>query len=185
MDAFENNIVLLIVIFIMLLGAFMIGYFFGNYRSLVAKQTIQEPIQIPNPDIKTKTLNNNLENKEEVRLEISDITEPGKVRAMKTRERAGVMSDEVKSEVANRIIDFSRIGKGDDQKIDDFQKIVGIGKSIEQKLYAIGIYNYSQLAKMTDEDMRTISKVIDFFPGRIQRDDWKGQANTLMKERKE
>ena len=115
------------------------------------------------------------------RIEIDDISEPGKIRAMKTRERAGRLSDEVKTVMASKIIDFSNIGTGDKAQSDDFQKIVGIGSFVEEKLNTIGIYNYSQLAQMTDADINAITKVIEFFPGRIHRDDWKGQAKDLMR----
>lgn len=182
MSAFENNLILLTVIFIMLLGAFILGYFFGNYQP----QQTQEPLiqtipasQTSNKDNKTPI--NKVDEIKEGKLEIADIIEAGKVRAMKTRERAGVMSSDITSEVSSKNLDLIHLGKGNDQQPDDLKKIVGIGQSIEESLNGIGIYNYSQLAKMTDQDMRMISKVIDFFPGRIQRDDWKGQANKLMK----
>mgnify|MGYP003748200067 FL=1 len=43
----------------------------------------------------------------------------------------------------------------------------------------IGIYNYEQLSKLNTEDIQKITELIDFFPGRIERDNWVSQAQLL------
>ena len=61
------------------------------------------------------------------------------------------------------------------------KRIKGVGPYIEQKLNTIGIYTFDQISKFTAEDMQTVTELISFFPGRIERDDWKGQAAILKK----
>ncbi|PPK95764.1 hypothetical protein LY01_01357 [Nonlabens xylanidelens] len=184
MEFIENNSSLLLVIFLMMLGAFIIGFLSGKSgidttAAVVNKEYTQEKT-ITSTITTAKNTITNPDDTDLHRVEIADISEPGKIRAMKTRERAGRLSQEVKTEMANKTIDFSNIGIGDKSQADDFKKIVGIGSFVEEKLNTIGIYNYSQLAQMTDADINAITKVIEFFPGRIHRDDWKGQARDLM-----
>ena len=62
---------------------------------------------------------------------------------------------------------------------DDLKQISGVGPFIEQKLNNLGIFTFEQIASMTDEQAEQINHAIEFFPGRIQRDDWVGQARTL------
>ena len=63
---------------------------------------------------------------------------------------------------------------------DDLKKISGVGPFIENKLNHIGIYTFEQIASMTNEQAEKINEAIEFFPGRIQRDDWVGQAERLL-----
>jgi len=74
-------------------------------------------------------------------------------------------------------LNFENFGTADSNNKDNLTKIEGIGPYIEEKLNEIGIYNYDQISKFTFEDIRILTELIDFFPGRIERDDWVGQAN--------
>lgn len=65
---------------------------------------------------------------------------------------------------------------------DDLSKIEGIGPFIENKLNKIGIYTYDDIAGMDSERIEEVTQEIGFFPGRIERDDWVGQAQSLMDE---
>lgn len=62
---------------------------------------------------------------------------------------------------------------------DDLKKISGVGPFIEEKLHRLGIYTFEQIASITHEQAEKINEAIEFFPGRIQRDDWVGQARML------
>jgi predicted flap endonuclease-1-like 5' DNA nuclease len=62
---------------------------------------------------------------------------------------------------------------------DDLKQISGVGPFIEEKLNRLGIYTFEQIASMTHEQAEKINDAIEFFPGRIQRDDWVGQARRL------
>ncbi|MFD2570342.1 hypothetical protein ACFSUS_06830 [Spirosoma soli] len=90
--------------------------------------------------------------------------------------------------VLNRIrsrakeIDFSRIGYASATEADDLKVIVGIGPFLEKKLHAAGIYTFQQIANLNRDDVDKVNDVIEFFPGRIHRDDWVGQAARLAKQ---
>jgi len=68
-----------------------------------------------------------------------------------------------------------------DGEPDDLKKISGVGPVLEAKLHELGITKFEQVAKFTTDE---ISKVDDrlSFKGRIERDDWLGQAKTLAAE---
>jgi molybdopterin-containing oxidoreductase family membrane subunit len=65
------------------------------------------------------------------------------------------------------------------QKADDLKKISGVGPVMEQKLHQLGIYTFDQVSRMTKTEYDLLDSIIDSFPGRAERDDWAGQANTL------
>jgi len=64
---------------------------------------------------------------------------------------------------------------------DDLQTIKGIGPFIEEKLNALGIYMFIQIARMTPELEEEVNVAIEFFPGRVKRDEWVRQAKELTK----
>ena len=105
------------------------------------------------------------------------------------RQPAVLISDASDEEtiVLNRIrarageINFSRIGLAAPANADDLQAIVGIGPFLEKKLHAIGIYTFRQIANFNADDIDQINDLIEFFPGRIVRDNWVGQAAELAK----
>jgi len=63
---------------------------------------------------------------------------------------------------------------------DDLKSIDGVGPFIEKKLNDVGIYTYEQVSQLDAELIQHITDAIQFFPGRIQKDDWVGQARGLM-----
>lgn len=65
-----------------------------------------------------------------------------------------------------------------DQK-DDLTQIKGIGSFLEKKLNALGIRTYGQLSHFDANFIDKLTTAIEFFPGRIERDDWVGQAKAL------
>jgi predicted flap endonuclease-1-like 5' DNA nuclease len=79
------------------------------------------------------------------------------------------------------ILNFENFGYADKDSREDLTKINGIGPYIEQRLNEIGIYNFEQISKFNEEDIRVLTDLIDFFPGRIERDNWIGQAEALLK----
>jgi len=64
---------------------------------------------------------------------------------------------------------------------DDLQVIKGIGPFIEEKLNALGIYMFVQIARMTPDLEEEVNVAIEFFPGRVKRDEWVKQAKELTK----
>ncbi|MFD2934433.1 hypothetical protein [Spirosoma flavum] len=80
-------------------------------------------------------------------------------------------------------INFNRIGLASATEADDLKVIVGIGPFLEKKLHVIGIYTFRQIANFTSEDIEQVNDIIEFFPGRIERDNWVGQAAELAKKK--
>ncbi len=65
---------------------------------------------------------------------------------------------------------------------DDLKRIKGIGPRLEQLLHENGITRYEQVAALDDAAIAELDDKLRF-RGRIQRDDWVGQARALLNER--
>ena len=76
-------------------------------------------------------------------------------------------------------INYELIGTGNEKEKDDLKVIKGIGPWIEQKLFALGIFNYHQIALFDEPTIQKVTDALEAFPGRIQRDDWIGQAKAF------
>lgn len=64
-------------------------------------------------------------------------------------------------------------------KTDDLRRIRGIGPQSEGRLNALGIYHFDQIAAWTPVEARWVGAYLAF-PGRIEREDWMGQAQSLL-----
>jgi len=62
---------------------------------------------------------------------------------------------------------------------NDLTKIKGVGPFIEKRLNMIGIYTFQQLAELSPEMIDRVGTAIEFFPHRIIRDNWVGQARAF------
>jgi len=62
---------------------------------------------------------------------------------------------------------------------NDLTKIKGVGPFIEKRLNMIGIYTFQQLAELSPEMIDRVGAAIEFFPHRIIRDNWVGQAKAF------
>lgn len=78
-------------------------------------------------------------------------------------------------------LNFDRIGYATADDADDLKQIVGVGPFLEKKLHAIGIYTFRQIARFSPDDVAQVNDVIEFFPGRIARENWVGQAAELAR----
>ena len=65
---------------------------------------------------------------------------------------------------------------------DDLTQIDGIGPFLEKQLNENGIFTYEQISRWDGSDIHQITQQIRYFPGRIEREDWIGQANRLLQE---
>jgi predicted flap endonuclease-1-like 5' DNA nuclease len=63
-------------------------------------------------------------------------------------------------------------------KPDDLKLIKGIGRQNEDRLQALGIWHFEQIAAWTPANVEWVGSYLAF-PGRIEREDWVGQAKTL------
>jgi predicted flap endonuclease-1-like 5' DNA nuclease len=81
-------------------------------------------------------------------------------------------------------LDMRLIGTASAAEADDLKDIVGVGPFLEKKLHAIGIYTFRQIANFTKADIDKVNDIIEFFPGRIERDDWVGQSAEFERKKR-
>ncbi len=62
---------------------------------------------------------------------------------------------------------------------DDLTEIVGVGKVFEETLHSLGVYHYQQIASFGPTEIARINTELKEFKGRIEHDDWIGQAKAL------
>jgi len=65
------------------------------------------------------------------------------------------------------------------QDRDDLSLIDGVGPFLEKKLNDIGIQSYEQIADWSAADIKNVTQQIQYFEGRIEKDNWVGQAKIL------
>jgi predicted flap endonuclease-1-like 5' DNA nuclease len=65
---------------------------------------------------------------------------------------------------------------------NDLTAIEGIGPFLEKKLNDAGVFTYADIAAWDAEKIAEITTKISFFEGRIEKDDWVGQAKKLIDE---
>jgi predicted flap endonuclease-1-like 5' DNA nuclease len=98
-----------------------------------------------------------------------------------------VHRNDLRTDLFNRIserktkIYYDRIGIAHKDEADDLTIISGIGGWINEKLNALDIYTFRQISNFTKEDVQTITEAIEYFPGRIERDEWIQQAQELIR----
>ena len=66
---------------------------------------------------------------------------------------------------------------------DDLKEIVGVGPFIESKLHALGIRTFKQIALLSPEMLEKVAENIEFFQGRIGRENWTEQCKALHFEK--
>ncbi|WP_285673508.1 hypothetical protein [Paralimibaculum aggregatum] len=64
--------------------------------------------------------------------------------------------------------------------VDDLKQLKGVGPSLESKLNAMGIYRFEQIAGFSEENLIWVDDQLTSFKGRCFRDDWVGQARSLI-----
>ena len=93
--------------------------------------------------------------------------------------------DAVLNRIASRVneINFDRIGRASAAEADDLKDIVGVGPFLERKLHSLGIYTFRQVGNFIKEDIDKVNDIIEFFPGRIGRDNWVGQSAAFYEQK--
>jgi len=72
-----------------------------------------------------------------------------------------------------------RLPAARDGNPDDLKRISGIGPVIEGTLNEEGVYHFQQIADFTPDNVKWVDKNVSI-PGRVERDDWIGQAKSLI-----
>ena len=116
--------------------------------------------------------------KTEVKAEVKPKVEDDKPMSKEEKKAADLQRVKERS----KSIDFTTLGTASADEKDDLQTIKGIGPFIEEKLNALGIYTFSQISKMTSELEDQVNEAIEFFPGRVKRDEWTNQAKVLLEK---
>jgi len=175
-----------IIILALMFGAFLIGYFSSLFLNQKQNRKLINKLK---QEVNALRQTKSAQNIETIFTEIK----PKIVEVVKETQKEKTSIETSQKRVAERArtsyvnytkskpkLDFEAIGRGNPQRKDDLTKINGIGPYIEQKLNEIGIYNYSQIGKLNEVDIVILTEIIDFFPGRIERDQWVDQANNLL-----
>ena len=92
--------------------------------------------------------------------------------------KGSISGGEVRSPLGQLISE--RLPAAVPNQADDLKRIDGIGSFIEKKLNEIGIFTYNQISNLDDDLIEKITHAIQFFPGRIKKDDWVGQARRYI-----
>lgn len=179
--------------FLLMLSTFLIGYFSSLIMEKNRNKTIIKKLKKKINNLKVQQ--NSAAKSKEIN-DIDSIFTEIKPKILKVVHEAQEKIEEVKNtkqEIAERTrtsfvtytkskptLNFENFGEASKNNSDDLTKLNGIGPYIEQRLNDIGIYNYDQISRLTPDDIRKITELIDFFPGRIERDDWVGQAYSLL-----
>ncbi|WP_020537253.1 helix-hairpin-helix domain-containing protein [Lewinella cohaerens] len=69
-----------------------------------------------------------------------------------------------------------------DRDKDALTNIEGIGDFLEKKLNSIGVFSYEDIANWTPGRIDEVTGKIGYIPGRIEKDDWVGQAALLLQK---
>jgi len=180
-------------IFVLMLSTFLIGYFsaWGMQRAKYIKmlRKLKKKSNITNEVGETKDFDVIFT---EIKPKIIEVVKEAQEELELQKESEKIAEVKSPKEIAEKArtsyisythntpkLDFDHFGHADTGDSEDLTKINGIGPYIEQKLNEIGIYNYRQISRFKEEDIRVLTELIDFFPGRIERDDWVGQAEEL------
>ena len=64
---------------------------------------------------------------------------------------------------------------------DDLKKLSGVGPKLVEKLNGFGVTTFEQIANFSDDEIAQLDETLNF-KGRIEREDWVGQARAFMAE---
>lgn len=175
-------------IFLLMLSTFILGYGLATWFSKIKTTTA---MKVQKEEIESLHNIKNIKDIEtiftEIKPKIIDIVKETQKQtaAIKAPEAKMTVAEKAKSTYVSYskkavVLNMDTIGLGNPDIPDDLTKIDGIGPYIEERLNIIGIYNFEQICKLNISDIRVITELIEFFPGRIERDNWVGQAKSLM-----
>ena len=66
-------------------------------------------------------------------------------------------------------------------KADELTRVKGIGPVNEKRLHSLGIFHFDQIAAWGEKEIAWVNTFLTF-KGRIERENWVGQAADLAKE---
>ncbi|MBK7226242.1 MAG: hypothetical protein IPH96_12860 [Saprospiraceae bacterium] len=154
-------------------------------------QTTKKKVQKKKTEVKTETKKLAVKKqapKKKLKVETKPVRKPAvkKVVEVKAPEvKAPKLSASEEAALARVMakaskFDYSRIGSATWGQRDNLQLVVGIGPFIERKMHALNIYTFNQVAKFINKDVEQVTDAIEFFPGRIERDEWIRQCKEFV-----
>jgi len=87
-------------------------------------------------------------------------------------------NDDIASRAREKTQEEEIVSQGE-QEVDDLTKIVGIGKVFQHALHSLGIYSFRQIANFGPADIARVNMALKENKGRMEQDDWIGQAKEL------
>ena len=111
-----------------------------------------------------------------LRFKIGDIQKNWEV--MHQAQKVVKKSGNGKVKAANNAQPLFGLKKPDGER-DDLTQIIGIGKVFERTLHDLGIFHFRQIAAFGPAEIARINSELKEFKGRIEHDDWIGQAREL------
>ena len=97
---------------------------------------------------------------------------------------AGSQTVETGGEDSDRVglneINWTQIGRAENEGPDDLTKIKGIDDLIQKKLNVIGIHTFEQISKMDKVTAEAVNGALEMMPGRVAKMMWAQQAMTLI-----
>ncbi len=88
-------------------------------------------------------------------------------------------SEAIKDARQSKIVPISGAPPPNSEDIDDLQQIIGVGKAFEMTLHELGVYTFRQIAAFDLGDIARVNAELKEFRGRMEQDDWIGQAKDL------
>ncbi|MFA6403493.1 MAG: hypothetical protein WCX31_18010 [Salinivirgaceae bacterium] len=188
----------------MLLGAAIIGYITAWLYTRVIYQAKIKVVELERHELNNHIINLNgeksiaevalIEKEKEydhLNLEIkalkalhSEAVDETNVMALRNKRNEQLLyeKDQALTNIAQRkhLLDYNSFGTSSLLKKDDLKMISGIGPFIEERLHALDIFTFLQISKFTRKDIDTINVAIEYFSGRIERDEWVAQAKELV-----
>ncbi len=163
---------------LLLILAFLLGWLLSRWALKNKYKSQLEECERQNT--KLKNMSNEHAKTTFTTAQTSETPKPDtEIKAIKTRDHGGVAVANDTDQKEKPTLNFDSFGKADASDKDDLKLISGIGPFIEEKLNGIGIYTFDQVSRFTREDIETVTALIQFFPGRIERDNWTKQAKKL------
>ncbi len=97
---------------------------------------------------------------------------------------AGSQTEETGGDDSDRVglneINWTQIGRAENEGPDDLTKIKGIDDLIQKKLDVIGIHTFEQISKMDKVTAEAVNGALEMMPGRVAKMMWAQQAMTLI-----
>jgi NADH-quinone oxidoreductase subunit E len=110
---------------------------------------------------------------------VKELEARGKGKALSAGELDKIKADMLRGKTGGGagvppLLEKPRDGKGDDLTL-----IWGVAEKMAEKLNAVGVWHFDQIAKWTPQDVAWFEGRLDGFKGRVARDKWIEQAEKL------